>query len=261
MSAKSNLYKLLVSENYALRRQIYEMSQDTIMLKRNSILMNKFIMSIYDFSGDAPTFAACINISTYDESGNVLSCVKSDLSGNFTPCEHFDSSNNLIPCVLPPMLPSSSDLTQDKCLPYDYPYDYGYHDYPYYGYPYDYGYGYPYSHLLNDYNDRSIESAEPEHVPIEQHTKDPFDYGGHYRYRHRHHHPYHPHHPYHHRRWRDVQNQEPIKPYPLPPQPYPPQPYPPPIPPNKGLFPYNHVRDKNPNDTHIHVYPHASTHK
>jgi len=82
---------------------INELTSTIDALNTNIILLNRFISSAYNLSNNNNTFNENVEITTFDESGNVIACVKSDGSGNFMPCVHVDASGNMIPCVLPPM--------------------------------------------------------------------------------------------------------------------------------------------------------------
>uniref|UniRef100_A0A6C0DCK9 Uncharacterized protein n=1 Tax=viral metagenome TaxID=1070528 RepID=A0A6C0DCK9_9ZZZZ len=113
-----------------------EMTNTIDALNTNIILLNKFIESALNMT-DNTNFKENIEITTFDASGNIMACVKSDGSGNFFPCVFMDLSNNMIPCVLPP-----NSKKKERCFsPYS-PYYYPYYPYSYY-YPY-------YSSLLND---------------------------------------------------------------------------------------------------------------
>ena len=64
--SRANLYKLLINENYTLNKQVAEITDMNQMLQRNAQLMDRFVMSIYDFSSNIPSSATCINISSFD---------------------------------------------------------------------------------------------------------------------------------------------------------------------------------------------------
>ena len=141
----SPIMQLLMTENETLRSNCHELCETVESLQTNIIVMSTFIKSIYDFSGNIPSFANCINISTYDACGNIISCVSSDEFGTFLPCD--DLSKHIIPCVLPPDLSGngyrSSDCSMNRSRyisNLDYPY-YGSHlGYPYYGSHWNYPY-------------------------------------------------------------------------------------------------------------------------
>ena len=172
----------LLTENQALKLKCNELCESLDAYKTNFVLMSNFISSIYDFSGNIPSFAYFVNISTYDEDCNIISCVTSDSNGVFTPCS--DLSNHIIPCVLPPDLSGNSRNWSPDCsmnnesrgiYGLDDPY-YNYYRRPYcgsYRYPY-YPYGYdddywrerPYSSynlLLGNDNWRDIELEKKQH--------------------------------------------------------------------------------------------------
>lgn len=150
---KTTFAKMLMHENFMLHQKCNSFLEMYNSMQTNLDLMNNFIMTTYDFSGNIPTFAACVNITSYDCSGNKLSCVMTDASGQFVPCNEIVLANNIIPCVLPPDLSGSRPISQlplpantNKDLPcWNYPYCYPYYSpyyspyyYPYYGYGYDY---------------------------------------------------------------------------------------------------------------------------
>ena len=149
----SPFLELLLTENQMLRTKCNELCETIDGLQSNAVVIGKFIKSIYDFSGNIPSFASTINISTYDSSCNIISCVTSDEYGIFTPCA--DVTNHNIPCVLPPDLSGNRSVSIDRShhIPYwCYPYDYHYYQYPYY---LDY-LRYSYGDLLNDDEWRGI---------------------------------------------------------------------------------------------------------
>jgi hypothetical protein len=136
--------------------QIAEMASTIDALNTNIVLLNRFISSAINLSSQSVNLYENVEIMTFDSSGNISACVKSDGSGNFIPCNNRDLSGNLIPCVLPPMKTGPhvyvNKPTTDKKRCFN----------PYY-YPYSYLYGYPYlSGLLDyDYYDRGLPVIKP----------------------------------------------------------------------------------------------------
>jgi hypothetical protein len=151
---------------------IAELTSTIDALNANIILLNRFISSAYNLSNTDNRFKENVEITTFDESGNIISCVKSDGSGNFMPCVHVDASGNMIPCVLPPMPEGIGaahvHINSEKKTrgfghfghypryPYHYP-PYGPH-YPYYP---PYGPHYPYYGPYGPYYNGSIHRPEP----------------------------------------------------------------------------------------------------
>lgn len=140
---QSLLLENLLLENECLKTQCSQMMDLVHTLQFNNDIINNFVMSAFDLSGN---LTGCVNIRTYDESGNVLYCVKSDICGNFTPC--MDMSDNILPCVLPPL---SSILSQMRDMCGNHPHrdmSCNSRDFPYYD-PYLYS-RYPYDRYLYD---------------------------------------------------------------------------------------------------------------
>jgi len=125
-----------------------EMTNTIDALNTNIILLNKFIESAVDLYDCSMNFKENIEITSFDASGNILTCVKSDGSGNFFPCVFMDLSSNLIPCVLPPddnsanMMNTNRERSFSPLSPYYYPYYSPYYN-PYYN-PYYSPYYNPY---------------------------------------------------------------------------------------------------------------------
>jgi len=140
---QSLLIENLLLENECLKTQCSQMMDLVHTLQANNDVIQNFVMSAFDLSGN---LAGCVNIRTFDESGNVLYCVKSDICGNFSPC--MDMSDNILPCVLPPV---SSILSQMRDMCGNHPHrdmSCNLRDFPYYD-PYLYG-RYPYDRYLYD---------------------------------------------------------------------------------------------------------------
>jgi len=127
-----------------------EMANTIDALNTNIILLNKFIESALNIL-DNTYFKENVEITTFDASGNIMTCVKTDGSGNFIPCVFMDLSHNALPFVLPHGSESNSKQNRERSFspysPYYYPYSpYGlYNPYNPYTYPYTY-----YASLLND---------------------------------------------------------------------------------------------------------------
>jgi hypothetical protein len=142
---------------------IHQMANTIDALNTNIILLNRFISSAYNLLNSDNSWKQNVEITTFDESGNIIACVKSDCSGNFIPVAHADASGNMIPCVLPHMPAGLSGphvhINSEKKTrgfghyphyPYYNPY-YG----PYYG-PHYWPYRHPYHNWLfrDNYYDR-----------------------------------------------------------------------------------------------------------
>lgn len=135
-----------------------EMTNTIDALNTNVILLNKFIESALDKYDLAMNFKENIEITTFDASGNIMTCVKSDGSGNFFPCVFMDLSSNMIPCVLPDHdsdhdnnINTKRERSFSPYSPYYYPYYSPYYT-PYYS-PYNSLYSpyyNPYYSLLNN---------------------------------------------------------------------------------------------------------------
>ena len=150
---------------------ITQMTNTIDSLNTNIILLNRFISSAYNLYNTNDTFKENVEITTFDESGNIVACVKSDGSGNFIPCVHADASGNFIPCVLPP-LPAGLNGPHVHINAVKKTRDFGYYPHypyynPYYG-PYYGPYRYPYYNMFDDY-DRGIHRGPhpppPRHPP------------------------------------------------------------------------------------------------
>jgi hypothetical protein len=136
--------------------QIFQMANTIDALNTNIILLNRFISSAYNLSNNSNNFNENVEITTFDTSGNIVVCLKSDGSGNFIPCVHMDASGNMLPCVLPPM---SNEIQGNHIYVNSTKKDRGFCDYPYYNHyynpyytPYYSPYYSPYYGLLDDDN-------------------------------------------------------------------------------------------------------------
>jgi len=74
-----------------------EMTNTIDALNTNIILLNRFIETAVDTYDCSMNFKENIEITAFDSSGNIMTCVKSDGSGNFLPCVFMDLSCNMIP--------------------------------------------------------------------------------------------------------------------------------------------------------------------
>jgi hypothetical protein len=173
---------------------ITEMSNTIDALNTNIILLNKFIESALNIT-DNTYFKENVEITTFDSSGNVMTCVKSDGSGNFIPCAFMDLSSNMLPCVLPPNIKPNINGRKQRCFspysPYYYPYG-GYGPYGFYGSYYPY-----YSSLLNDDSIyRDIPPKKPTNHNLQHPILPPTTHqNAHPDYRHHYYPPYLPQHP------------------------------------------------------------------
>ena len=127
-----------------------EMSNTIDSLNTNVILLNKFIESAIDLYDCSMNFKENIEITSFDVSGNIMTCVKSDGYGNYIPCVFMDLSSNMIPLGLPSDENSNNNTKTNRernfspLSPYYYPYYSPYYN-PYYNPNYN-----PYSILLNN---------------------------------------------------------------------------------------------------------------
>jgi hypothetical protein len=78
-----------------------EMTNTIDALNTNIILLNRFIKTAVDTYDCSMNFKENIEITAFDSSGNIMTCVKSDGSGNFLPCVFMDLSCNMIPSAIP----------------------------------------------------------------------------------------------------------------------------------------------------------------
>jgi hypothetical protein len=146
---KPSVFQHLSYERYFLKNKNEELMQMVHTLQSNNDMLNDFIMSSYDVSGNAN---CCTEIATYDLSGELMSCVMTDISGNFIPCivHPKDMSCNYIGGKILGNHPND----KDKRLSCDY--DHHYNRYPYYMYPYS---GYPYSRYGGYYGYRDMDKG------------------------------------------------------------------------------------------------------
>jgi hypothetical protein len=175
-SLNQDLHTILQYENNYMANKTNDLHQLLSSLQKHILYMNNFLISRIGDSGANPNQVSFINITTYDNSGNIMSSVTTDKSGNFVPVVMTDSSGSWIPCVLPPDLSNNYMFTrgivpgkhdeESRDFPY-YPY------YPYYGHglygpygPYGpYGHYGPYGPYSADYDYRSVGLPKP-HTPI-----------------------------------------------------------------------------------------------
>jgi hypothetical protein len=177
-SMNANLHNILTYENNIMINKTAELNSMLLSLQKHIFYMNEFLMKKYDLSSANPDQVCFVNITTYDNSGNVISSVTSDNSGNFVPVLMSDSSGHYIPCILPPDLSNNHMFTRgvvpntkhegSRRFPY-YSYYPRYPDYPDYPYFPHYPYYYPYTGS-DDYNYRSFDAdkAKSPHHPIIQ---------------------------------------------------------------------------------------------
>jgi hypothetical protein len=128
-----------------------EMTNTIDALNTNIFLLNKFIESAMNIL-DNTYFKENVEITTFDSSGNVMTCVKTDGSGNFIPCVFMDLSHNPIQFVLPQVNKNSNsnrDRSFSPLSPYYYPYYSPYYS-PFNSRYYNRYYNPYYSSLLDD---------------------------------------------------------------------------------------------------------------
>ena len=184
-----------------------EMANTIDALNTNIILLNKFIESAIDVYDGSMNFKENVEITSFDISGNIMTCVKSDGSGNYIPCVFMDLSSNMIQFGLPYDDNNENTIRERSFSPYSpyyYPYYSPYYS-PYYN-PYYNSYN-PYSILLNNvnrYRDIPVENmmnanAANNDPMVHRQTNNPPYYNSHNRppYYHPHYRP--PYYPPHHR--------------------------------------------------------------
>lgn len=148
-----------------------EMSNTIDALNTNIILLNKFIESAVDLYDCSMNFKENIEITTFDDSGNIMTCVKSDGSGYFLPCVFMDLSCNMIHSAIPDdnnntSANSNRERSFSPLSPYYYPYYSPYYS-PYYN-PYYSPYYNPYYSLLNNtssYRDIPVKNMMNTNLP------------------------------------------------------------------------------------------------
>ena len=121
-----------------------EMTNTIDALNTNIILLNRFIETAVDTYDCSMNFKENIEITAFDTSGNIMTCVKSDGSGNFLPCVFMDLSCNMIPMPNEDYSANNFNTKRERSFsplsPYYFPYYSPYYS-PYYN---------PYYSLLNN---------------------------------------------------------------------------------------------------------------